>query len=225
VNFNRYVATEVEGIGSYQSIAGVLIQDYAVVAGPRLNYRGLFVHGLFGFDHLRGSYNGVSEGQNAFAMALGGGTVVRLTEHVGVRTSLDYVLTRHNVLGGARVNQNNVRAGAGLVWYFGGHGVGKSKARTSSAPTPVIADSSLSIIPALGLRGRADERGFYITSLEPNSPLQNQGVTSNDILYSINGTRIHSAIEAQAALPNSGAVKVVVLVSRGAPIERTVEIK
>lgn len=224
-NFNSYVALEGEGLGAYQSALNASAQDYAVVGGPRVNYRGMFLHGLFGFNHIRLSAGGMSLGQNSFAMVLGGGTEARLTDHFGVRTSVDYVLTRHNFATSGGLSQNNVKAGAGIVWFFGGR-PGKSATRTSSAvPTAVASDSNVSLIPQLGLRGHSDERGFYITAVDPTSPLQDKGVTSDDILYSINDRRVHTAAESQTALPASGTVKVVILISRGAPVERTVEIK
>ena len=101
-------------------------RDYGFAGGPRFKYRQFFVHSLFGADRLTGtepiaiSGASVSFSQTDFMFIQGGGVQLKIAPHVAVRTSADWVLTRHNISGGNRVDQNNFRVGVGLVFTFGG---------------------------------------------------------------------------------------------------------
>lgn len=94
------------------------VQRYTLLAGPRYNWRpgGVvpFVHGLFGFQHMRASFDdsltGASKSDNAFAMAIGGGLDVHAGDHIDIRAiQVDWAPTFFN---GRR--QDNIRAGAGI---------------------------------------------------------------------------------------------------------------
>ena len=89
---------------------------FTYMFGPKVAMRqGRFTpyaQALFGGGHadVAGATN------NAFAMALGGGADVNLTEHIGVRViQAEYVLTRFNFVTN---QQNNVRISAGVVFRF-----------------------------------------------------------------------------------------------------------
>jgi opacity protein-like surface antigen len=119
-NFTRLFAAEFEGAGHYRTISGVAVHDYSYLAGPRLNIRPLFIHALIGGDHLNGSISGLSASQDSLAGAFGGGVQWKVSGNWSVRASTDYVFSRHNLLGGPSVTQNNFHAGAGIVYSFGG---------------------------------------------------------------------------------------------------------
>jgi hypothetical protein len=119
----KRIAGEAAFGGYYKSNAlgsGVAVHDYSFLGGPRVTFGQGFVHALFGGDRLTGSALGFSSSQTGFAAAFGGGVQSKaFGGHWAVRTSADYVLSRHNVLGGSAVNQNNFRVSGGIVYVFG----------------------------------------------------------------------------------------------------------
>jgi hypothetical protein len=115
-NFSGYYKGYSTGIIAAPHIS---VRDYGIMGGPHLSFRYGFAHVLFGSDNLSGSVAGLSASQTSFAIAMGGGVEARISEHWSVRPSFDYVLTHHNVLGGPRVQQNNIRFGAGVAYSFG----------------------------------------------------------------------------------------------------------
>jgi Outer membrane protein beta-barrel domain len=104
-NFNRWFAAEAEVAGYYKDYGAVSVTDYSYGAGPRINFKPLFVHALIGGDHLTGSAGGVSVSQDSLAGAFGGGVQWRVSGPFSIRASADYVFTRHNILGGPSVTQ------------------------------------------------------------------------------------------------------------------------
>ena len=104
---------------------GLTLTSY--VAGPRyslhLGKLSPFGQVLVGGAHATGDLTvvrfGVSEPANSFAMLAGGGLDVELTRHWAVRVAqVDYFLTRFS--NGTNDHQNNLRAGGGIVYRFGG---------------------------------------------------------------------------------------------------------
>jgi len=93
----------------------VSVHDYNFMGGPRVNYGRAFFHGLVGIDHLASSALGSSASENSLAAAFGGGAQWRIARDWSVRTSADYLLTRHTS-GLSRVMQNNIRVSAGVVY-------------------------------------------------------------------------------------------------------------
>ena len=95
---------------------------YDLMFGPRYNFRlqGFtpFVEGLAGFEHMRvriDGLQGAERADTAFAMQLGGGLDVHLTEHFDIRAiQADYIPTFYN-----STHQNNFRVGAGVKVKFG----------------------------------------------------------------------------------------------------------
>jgi len=78
-----------------------------------------FVHALFGIMRTDLTYfdvtGRIARRDSAFAMALGGGLDVKVTDHLAVRLfQTDYVLTRFD-----SDNQHNFRASTGLVLRLG----------------------------------------------------------------------------------------------------------
>jgi hypothetical protein len=131
-NFNRHFAVGGDVSAYYQTYLvsdfqlpsfpslSVQFHDYSYMVGPRVNFRPVFVHALFGGDHLGGSFAGGSLSDNRFAAAFGGGVQWPLSSHWALRGSADYVLTRHSFFGEPSLRQNNFRAATGLVYSFGG---------------------------------------------------------------------------------------------------------
>jgi len=102
---------------------------YNFLFGPSFNFRGKrakpFVHALFGFNHV-GVDASTALGtpgftDDAFAMALGGGLDVRVSNHISIRpVQADFLYTRHDTTGFRGVgHQNNFRYSGGLVFSFG----------------------------------------------------------------------------------------------------------
>ncbi len=108
---------------------------FTYLFGPQVKFRAEklhpYVHALFGGAHssLWGNFSKACTGvctavtgapsANAFAMALGGGVDIPVSELISIRVGqLDYLLTRFsNPV--ATNNQNNFRYSAGVVFSFG----------------------------------------------------------------------------------------------------------
>jgi Outer membrane protein beta-barrel domain len=158
-NFNKWFAVEGDVSGYYKTYTAILngttatakITDYSFAGGPRINFKPVFIHALFGGDHLTGtaSESGVSgnvpASQDGLAGLVGGGVQFRVSGPWSIRASADYVFTRHNIFGGPSVTQNNYRAGVGIVYSFGGRHasepvrVPQPSAPPVSTPTPAPA--------------------------------------------------------------------------------------
>jgi hypothetical protein len=124
-NVNPWFAAEFDVAGYYKTVSGILYQAYSYAAGPRVNFRPVFVHALFGGDRSSFGSSGISVSQNSFAGMLGGGVQVPLTHGLAFRGSVDYVFSRHNIFKVLNpslpsVTQNNIRASAGIVILLGG---------------------------------------------------------------------------------------------------------
>lgn len=96
---------------------------YSYLFGPRISFRGdrvtPFAQALFGGAHATAGAAGTSATANTFAMALGGGLDVKATEHVAVRlVQAEYLMTRFDVTGTGRTNQNNARISAGIIFRW-----------------------------------------------------------------------------------------------------------
>lgn len=100
---------------------------YTYMFGPRFTYRNSensqratpFVQVLFGGAHASADILGDSTSQNTFAMSAGGGLDVRIVDRVSWRLFQgEYLLTRFNETGAARMNQHNARISTGIVFHF-----------------------------------------------------------------------------------------------------------
>ena len=96
-------------------------ERYDLMFGPRYNFRlhGFtpFAEGLAGFEHFHVKFSdplNATRSDTAFAMQLGGGLDVHLSEHFEIRAiQADYIPTFYN-----SNHQNNYRVGAGLKVKF-----------------------------------------------------------------------------------------------------------
>jgi hypothetical protein len=69
---------------------------------------------------LNASSGGISAGENAFSMAIGGGVDVPFSRRFSIRViQADYLLTRFDGNNGTAATQNNVRVSAGIIFRFG----------------------------------------------------------------------------------------------------------
>lgn len=239
-NVTRLFAVEAEVNGYYKSYdfdflglveipgAGNLhvdVTDYSFMGGPRLNLRPVFVHALIGEDHLTGSARGVSASQDGLAGAFGGGIELRLTPHVSIRPSADYVFTRHNIFGGSAFTQNNFRVGVSIAFGFGGirsggDGRPQHPARTAQ-PQDIGAESVL-----FGITGVPVEAGVRVTLVRYQSAANRAGVQIDDIVTSIDGSPVRSIrdIETAVAKDVTGSVKVGYLSKGIGAVEYTVPV-
>lgn len=127
-NVNKWFGLVAEFGGAYDRDtlgSGLKVEStvYTYLFGPRFSRRGngratLFAHSLFGGVHGRGRIEGLElnrlETANGFAMALGGGVDVKLSERLALRVlQADYLLTRVD-----SETANNARLSAGLVIRF-----------------------------------------------------------------------------------------------------------
>ena len=132
-NFNEWFALELDISGHYknydyftggalglpQFVTVAAYREYSYLAGPRINYGPVYVHTLFGGDHLSGSALGTSSAQTGFAGALGGGIQYPVNELIAFRAGVDYMFSTHNIANGSSATNNNFRASLGIVFNLG----------------------------------------------------------------------------------------------------------
>ena len=204
-SFSRWFAVEGDFGGFYKtySEAGVEVKvtDYFFAGGPRINVRPLFIHALIGGDHLTGSSSGESLSQDSFAGAFGGGVEWPVSRRLAVRGGVDYVFTRHNILGGPSYTQNNVRVGAGIVYVFGGGAKSSTTERSSSsAHVPPSYGRGMQTMQ-LGLIAIARlEGGAEITEVAPSSLASFAGLRVGDVINAVDGKTIKTPMELQSEL-------------------------
>lgn len=199
-NFNKWFAVEGAVSGYYKSydILGinVSVQDYSYVAGPRLNFKPFFIHALLGGDHLSAGALGGTASQDGLAGAFGGGVQYRFSGPWSFRTSADYVLSRHNVLLGPSVTQNNFRISAGIVYSFGGaRNTNTGSPQTSSRATGGIQILSLSAAVRLG-----SSPGAEIVDEAQNGVAALGRLHPGDVINAVDGKPVNTPMELAAAL-------------------------
>ena len=132
-NFNNWFALELDVSGHYKNynyytgnalglpslVTVSYYRDYSYVAGPRFNYGPIFVHALFGGDHLSGSALGSPSAQTGFAGALGGGIQYPINARLAFCFGADYASSKHNINGSSPITDNNFRASVGIVFNLG----------------------------------------------------------------------------------------------------------
>lgn len=105
---------------------------FTYMFGPQVTFplynKRVFAEALFGGANTNAYANlfkganvtGLSASNNGFAMALGGGFDIAITDHVAIRPiQLDYFLTRYQWQSIGINNQSNFRYQAGVVFAFG----------------------------------------------------------------------------------------------------------
>lgn len=115
-NANNWLGV-VGDFGGYYTNNGFTGGIISYMAGPRINFRGHgnvtpFVQALFG-----GAHSITTTSENAFAMTVGGGVDIKITEHFAIRpVQAEYFMTRF--ADGPSNQQNNFRFSAGVVFRF-----------------------------------------------------------------------------------------------------------
>jgi hypothetical protein len=229
-NFNKWFAVEVAASGYYKNYsvnagsvgtASAKLTDYSYSSGPRINFRPIFIHALFGGDHLTGSASAsvggvsgsASASQNGLAGVAGGGVQFKVSGPWSVRVSADYVFTRHNVFGGPSVTQNNYRAGVGIVYSFGAkHASDKPPSaapeeveprRVAAPAIPRRAGINLSLLGVVVTLGRSV--GAEITEERPNGVATLAGIHVGDVINAVDGKSVRTPMELATELSNREA--------------------
>lgn len=107
-------------VGGYHSSPfGASLNTYTFLVGPRFSLRGERVtpsaQVLFGGAHLTAGAGGFSASVTPFAISVGGGIDLRISQHVALRPQLAYLALRSS-----GQTENAARASVGLVFRFGG---------------------------------------------------------------------------------------------------------
>jgi hypothetical protein len=222
-SFNKWFAVEGDVNGYYKTYnitedgatASIKVTDYSYAAGPRINFKPVFIHALFGGDHLNGTATAsgisgsLSESQDSVAGLAGGGVQFKVSGPWSVRASFDYVFTRHNILGGPSVTQNNYRAGAGIVYSFGGRHAAEPVAQPSAQPAQTSPRHSTGAgmkLDALGVTvtlGRS--AGAEIADEAPDGVAALAGLHRGDVINAVDGKAVKTPMELAAELVNRPA--------------------
>ncbi len=120
-NLNNWFGVAADFSGAYKTVSGVDVQNHTFLFGPVVSYRKHetvtpFFHALFGADRLSASLSGVGSGStNGFAMAMGGGTDVKISRSFAIRLfQADWVYLRFSGVGESK----NARVSTGIVLRF-----------------------------------------------------------------------------------------------------------
>jgi S1-C subfamily serine protease len=123
----------------------------------------------------------------------------------------DYLVTRHNLLGGSAITQNHVRAYAGVVFTFGSKGASAEQVPEPSAaptraarpaPAPRIASAGMKVaVLEISVRaGRVE--GAEITDLAPNGVGALVGLHPGDVINAVKGKTVKTPMELVMDLSN-----------------------
>ena len=175
-NFSRWIGLVAE-VGGYQ-----FDRNLSPLTGSSTSAQGSFVSYLFGprvnlrkfnrfvpfAEFLVGGTRGGVElagvnGQNAFAIATGGGVDIVLTKHIAWRLAqLDYLMTTHSGAAlGVSGRQNNFRAATGIVLRFG---------FPNPPPPPNHPPvASCSVNPTSVYAGSGDTVAIHVTASDPDN--------------------------------------------------------
>ncbi len=207
-NFNKWFAAEADVSGYYKTYdvegVSVAVRDYSYVAGPRFNFKPLFVHALIGGDHLTGGALGLSASQDGLAGVFGGGVQWRVSGPLSFRSSVDYAFSRHNIFGGPSFTQNNVRASVGIVYSFGTIRSAKTEPRQPMRQ-PTRGASGMTI-PSLGVNvAIGNNQGAEITDEAPNSVAALASLHPGDVINAVDGKPVRTPMELAAELSGRAA--------------------
>jgi hypothetical protein len=119
-NLNHWFGVAADFSGAYKSQNGVSFNNYTYTFGPVVSLRHNekftpFAHFLAGGVHSSAASGGLSASGSGFAMMLGGGVDVTVTQRVAVRAiQFDWLSLHSN---GASDN-NNMRISTGLLFRY-----------------------------------------------------------------------------------------------------------
>lgn len=118
-NFNRWIGATGDFSGAYKNVGGANVNSYMYTFGPTFSARSErvtpFVHVLLGGFHLSASAGGFSGSVNGFAMMIGGGLDVKVSDHFAIRTiQPDWVLWRSHGITEKKI----ARVSTGLLFRF-----------------------------------------------------------------------------------------------------------
>ena len=119
-NLTQHLGVTADFSGSYQTIGGISTKTYTYTFGPVISGRKdekfvPFAHALFGGVHTSGSLGNVSATVSGFAMMIGGGIDVSLSDRLSIRAGqFDWMSLRAN----GSSDNNNFRYSGGVVFHF-----------------------------------------------------------------------------------------------------------
>jgi outer membrane protein OmpA-like peptidoglycan-associated protein len=192
--------------------------------GPRLNLRkfdhfipfGEFLAGgTYGGNQLTGSSGG--QGQNAFALAAGGGLDVVLTRNLAWRfAQLDYLMTSHSGPAlGSGGRQNNFRAATGFVLRFG---IPNPLPPPNHSPV-----AACSVDPSSLYAGSSDSVAVHVNASDPDGDSLSYSYSATG--GSVEGTGPDARWSSAGAAPGSYTVNVKVDDGKGGTASCSADIK
>jgi hypothetical protein len=116
-NLNSWLGGVLDFSTHYGTRAGVNVNTQSIMYGPRFAYRKSkavtpSAHALFGAVRGSAGFDGISESNYRFAVAVGGEIDVRINDRVAFRViQADYMMTRF-----LNLRQDNIRVSTGLVF-------------------------------------------------------------------------------------------------------------
>jgi Outer membrane protein beta-barrel domain len=119
-NLNNWLGVAADFSGAYKSQNGVSFNNYTYTFGPVVSMRHSesftpFAHFLAGGFHSSAAAGGLTGSDGGFAMMLGGGVDVKVTQRLAVRgVQFDWLSLHAN--GGS--SNNNARISTGLVFRY-----------------------------------------------------------------------------------------------------------
>jgi hypothetical protein len=120
VGLQEHIGVTADFSGAYKNQNGPSLKNYTYTFGPVISGRKdapfvPFVHALFGGFHTTVDVLGVSDSANGFAMQIGGGVDVRMSDKLALRAGqFDWMSLRSH----GNASNNNFRYSAGVVLHF-----------------------------------------------------------------------------------------------------------
>ena len=119
-NLKQNIGVTADFSGAYKSVGSVSDKVITYTFGPVISARKdapfvPYAHALFGGFHDTGSFAGVSASVNGFAMFIGGGVDVKMSDRLSIRAGqFDWMSLRAN----GSSDNSNFRYSGGVVFHF-----------------------------------------------------------------------------------------------------------